>query len=163
MPWHPPCALISLITKTNVQVLLFLPSPALQRQGSQALDWLLLETNQAFSISISRFLFAFFSMRFSRYVFALYCFAIHCSGRLILRKARPPGRFRSLLTLFGNAVRECSSEPSKRYMRESFTRPRVVQTGISIAMLFASTLGQLLRADRPRMFVSVFFNSHMSP
>ena len=87
------------------------------------------------SISISRFLFAFFSMRFSRYVFALYCFAIQCSGRLILRNARPPGRFRSPSTLFGNAVRECSSEPSKRYMRESFTRPRVVQSGIAQAAL----------------------------
>ena len=105
--------------------LLFLPLPALQRQGSQAPDRLLLETVQAFFISISRFLFAFYDMRVSRYVFALYRFAIQCSGRLIEQAQTLDLQvaFAPLRHGFIRAVLEVSSEPSKRYMRESFTRP----------------------------------------
>ncbi len=77
MPWHPPCALISLITKTNVQVelrslsipplfcLSYPDSALLPDPGSQDSHMVYWKPHMPF-ILISRF-FAFFSMRFSRY------------------------------------------------------------------------------------------------
>ena len=105
--------------------LLFLPLPALLRGKDLKLSVRYYWKRTELFISISRFLFAFYDMRFSRYVFALYRFAIQCSGRLIEQAQTLDLQvaFAPLRHGFIRAVLEVSSEPSKRYMRESFTRP----------------------------------------
>ena len=125
MPWHPPCALISLITKTNVQVFAFLTLARFTEARISSSRFVITGNAPSVFILISRFLFAFYDMRFSRYVFALYRFAIQCSGRLIEQAQTLDLQvaFAPLRHGFIRAVLEVSSEPSKRYMRESFTRP----------------------------------------